>query len=108
MIRRPRYPLALRLAWLESEVGSAAKLAHLIVGDMRSLRDQSGGAEARALLAASLAAAALLLLGAEPRLLHDFIEAMSPGGDLEEAEAIAADILGQALLHGAAGEGGTH
>ena len=98
MIRRPRFPLALRLAWMESELGSAAKLARLMVTDMKSLVSRAEGVEAKLVMVATVAIAAVVPLGLNPRTLEAFVEHLASDGDLAVAEALAADIVMQVML----------
>ena len=112
MIRRPRFPLALRLAWVESEIDSAAKLAHMLVTDMKQVIRRAEGVDAKLLMLATVCSAAVLPLGVNPRTLEAFVEQLGPDGDLAQAETLAAEIIIEVMtaLSGDDGddEGGPH
>lgn len=93
MIRRPRFPLALRLGWMESELTAAAKLLPAMIADLKDLRGKGDDTAARTMILASVAAAALLLMGVDARTLQEFVDAMGPEGDVDDAEELGAEVL---------------
>ena len=97
MIRKPRFPLALRLGWIETELTAASKLRPAMIADMKSMRVAADDTDARLMILASVAAAALLLLGLNPVTLQSFVDAMGPDGEVDEAEDLGAVVLEQVL-----------
>lgn len=97
MTRRPRFPLALRLGWMERELTAAAKLLPLLIEDGRAIRGAADDRDDRVMILASLTVAALVLLGMDAQTLQAFVGTMSPEGDGDEAEDLGADLLEQVM-----------
>ena len=108
MIRRPRFPLALRLAWLEREIQAASRLLPAMIADLKDVTGKADEADSRVAVLASLTGAALLLLGIDPALLQAFVDAMGPEGEPNEAEDLGAQILEQVFAMLADEEGSAH
>lgn len=98
MIRRPRYPLTLRLAWMEQELSHAARLLPAMIGDARALRQMAEATDAKVVLVAHLAVTVLLPFGADPRKVEAFIVELGPEGDIEQADVLAGELLAEVLM----------
>lgn len=107
MIRRPRYPLTLRLAWIEQELSHAARLLPSMISDARALRQMAEATDAKVVLVAYLAVTIMLPFGADPKKVEAFIGELGPDGDIEQADVLAGELVGEVLLRmvEAGGEG---
>jgi hypothetical protein len=100
MMRR-RYPLVLRLARIDSELASAAKMIDLLADDLLDGAFAVHDAEARVFLLVAMSGALLLASGIEPRLVHAWMTDMGPGGEVEDADRLGTQIVEQMMLiHG--------